>query len=563
MGMQRTSGLVSLARSAGLAGMVSWAGLTSVAGLAGCLEGGEVLVSGRSIMSGREPRRPTLVRAADDLYVVYETLKPEGTPNPESPRLWAIPYRGGEPRKLAENGAWPVTREDAGSVLVLHDLDPRSEQPPQRWFPQTAAALTRMDLATGQALADFPLIVDFGFWQGRLFVETAAEGGPLRRLSIDQAGGLVELAPAADIEWSQRGEMFVLLANPAPARPDSGMLVRLRSPADMPEPLASGVSQFMLHPSGDLLLGRSRVAGGRDEAWLLELGDVARAPVELPADCGWLAFVPNTHALVCVHARAGGESSELHVIDLDTRADRGFPIASRDPGRLEVEWTRDGTVALVREPGRAWLLRPAAEPAVMQLGPAVYHPIFSPDGGAIAYIDVGAGADGINYESLMVQDTALTGPARSLTVTGSFIQSYSFNEDGSGLFDVTHFGDYKASLHFTDLRSGDRRLIADGIGWWIWRWNRGTVVVEPQVVTRGSRVLLVDDWSEQDRVGVLRLVDLGAHTDRVLARGVAGFGVEAPCRGCGLLDPGAPLVVAVSARAPSAQDGLWALALPY
>jgi hypothetical protein len=536
--------------------------LVSLAAVAGCLEGGEVLVSGRPILSGRDPRRPTLVRAADDLFVVYETLKPEGTPNPESPRLWAVPYRGGEPRKLAENGAWPVTREDAGSVLVLHDLDARSEQPPQRWFPQTAAALTRIDLATGQTLAEFPLIVDFGFWQGRLFVETAPEGGPLRRLSIDQAGGLVDLAPAADIEWSRRGEMFVLLANPATTRPESGMLVRLHSPADMPEPLASGVSQFMLHPSGDLLLGRSHAATGRDEAWLLALGDVARAPVELPADCSWLSFVPDTHALVCVRGRFGSETSELHIIDLDTRADRAFSIASREPYSLEVEWGPGGRTGILREPGRAWLLRPAAEQAAASLGRAVYHPIFSPDGATVAYIDVNTRADGLSYESLMVQDTALAAPARSLSVTGSFIQSYSFNEDGSGLFDVTHFGDYKASLQFTDLRSGDRRVLADGIGWWIWRWNRGTVVVEPQVVTRGSRVLLVDDWSEQDRVGVLRLVDLGAHTDQVLARGVSGFGVEAPCRGCGLLDPGAPLVVAVNERTPSAQDGLWALSLP-
>jgi hypothetical protein len=63
-------------------------------------------------------------------------------------------------------------------------------------------------------------------------------------------------------------------------------------------------------------------------------------------------------------------------------------------------------------------------------------------------------------------------------------------------------------------------------------------------------------------VGQLRLVDLHARGDYVLAEGVAGFAVEPPCPGCGLLDRGAPVVIAVYERMPSERDGLWAVALP-
>src|SRR4051812_3772213 len=125
----------------------------------GCLEGGGGAPPGREILPGREARRPTLVRAGegpDDLYVVYETLKTDGEAQVQSPRLWSVPYRGGERRQLAENGAWPVTREESGTVLVLHDVDPDGAQPPVRWYPQTAAALSRIDLRSGQALTEFP-----------------------------------------------------------------------------------------------------------------------------------------------------------------------------------------------------------------------------------------------------------------------------------------------------------------------------------------------------------------------------------------------------------------------
>src|SRR5438477_13073411 len=66
---------------------------------AGCLEGGGAVPPGREILPGREPRRPSLVRAgadADELFVVYETLKTDSEADVQSPRLWAVPYEGGQ-----------------------------------------------------------------------------------------------------------------------------------------------------------------------------------------------------------------------------------------------------------------------------------------------------------------------------------------------------------------------------------------------------------------------------------------------------------------------------------
>src|SRR5439155_7803837 len=96
-----------------------------------------------------------------------------------------------------------------------------------------------------------------------LFVETGTERLPLRQIIVDGADGSSEqLAPAADVKWSRHGEMFLLLPGAVPGAHAStaaadGLLLRLRSPGDLPEALATGVSQFLLHPSGDLLLGRS------------------------------------------------------------------------------------------------------------------------------------------------------------------------------------------------------------------------------------------------------------------------------------------------------------------
>jgi hypothetical protein len=545
-----------------------WLGLFALA--TGCLEGGPAIPPGRSILPGREARRPTLVRTGPDpgdVFVVYETLKAAGDPWVQSPRLWAVPYQGGPARKLAENGSWPITREETGSVLVLHDVDPDGTQPPVRWYPQTAAALTRMNLASGDALTEFPSIVDFGFWRGRLFLESDRVGQPLRQILVeDEAGAVERLAPAADVKWSGRGEMFLLLPEPARGR---GTLVRLRAPGQLPEVLAMEVSQFMLHPSGELLLGRSR-AGGHEETWLLDLDaespPARRALVELAPDCAWLDFVPGTRRLLCVRpARQPGDAAELHLLDLargGSGDDRTLPIAATDPRQLEIAWSPGGDVGLVRERAHAWLLRPEVEPTLLPLGASAYHPGFSPDGRVVAYIEAQPGDGPDSRERLMVQDVALAAAPRALTPPGAFVQSYSFTDDGSAVLDVSHFGDYKASLYLSDLDSGGRRRVASGIGWSIWPWNHGSVMVEPQVIARGNRVLLVDGWSEQDRVGDLRLVDLGARTNQVLAHAVAGFSVDPPCPSCDPLSPGADVVIAVYERLPSDQDGLWALTLP-
>jgi hypothetical protein len=112
------------------------------------------------------------------------------------------------------------------------------------------------------------------------------------------------------------------------------------------------------------------------------------------------------------------------------------------------------------------------------------------------------------------------------------------------------------------MDTGEARLLAHGVGWWLWPWGDHALVVEPQVISAGQRLLVVRDWSFQDRVGELVLMDLDARTEIVVAHSVLDFSAEAACSKCGQLDPGALVALVALERTSSRNDGLWALTLP-
>jgi hypothetical protein len=539
--------------------------LAACGGLSACLDDGSQTIEGRRIVPGRDPARPALVRAGAELLVVYETLKPSTDPSPWAPRLWSVPYAGGEPRRLAENGAWPITIEQGGTALILQDLQLRAGDPLGRWFPQIPATLTRVELISGREVRRFQPMLDFGFWDGQLYVETTTPGLPLRQIVVERPDGSEQaMTPAADIRWSPRGEAFLLI--PAASVADT-TLVRVRRPGSPPEVLHRGVTHFMIHPSGDLVLAWAVEPGGTEErAWLLDLGASRAGSLGLSRTCSWLDFVPRSRQLICVQPTApaaGGGASELHVLDLDAGQDRTVPISSEDPRHLTFQWAPGGNrVALLHDRSRVWLFRPEAERALEPLGRRVFRADFSPDGRFVVFIDVGPGPDGVTAERLSVYDTATGVGPRVMTPDHRVVQSYAFTDDGASVLYVSHAGDYKADLHVADLVGGGHRLLAERIGWWIWPWASGSVVVEPQLQAQGQRILVVAGWSSQDRVGDLLLIDLRAGTEEVLARSVFDFTVAPRCAGCRLLEPGANVALVLQERVPSERDGLWAVTLP-
>jgi hypothetical protein len=534
----------------------------------GCLEG-NAPEPGRRILAGRDLRRPVLSRSGGKLHVLYETQKPPDDPTRAAPRLWAVPYEGGEPHKLADNGAWPVTVEPGGTALVVHDLAPASGDAVVRWYPRVPAALTRVDLATGAALKEFDYVLDFGFWSGRLFLEAFAFGEPLRQLRVEQADGRMEdLVPAADVQWSRRGEAFLLA--PGPNSPRATELLRMRRPGDQPEMLQERVSRFMLHPSEELVVSLVQPPlPARAEVWVSDLVRGRGDKVALDPSWQWLDFVPNSRELVCL-GRAAARSPDdplppslIHLVDLQSGVDRSVELAPGDPGTVTLEWAPgEEPAALLHASDRAWLLRVDGEPRVQSLGERALRAEFSPDGRHVVYIDFPSAGAGRFEDQLVIQDTALREPPRVLTPPYAYVQSFVFAQGGRSLAYTTHFGDFKGELHLVDLDGGQGRLLARGVGWWLWPWGDRALVVEPQVVSAGGRLLVVRDWSFQDRVGELVLFDLDAHSETVLAYTVLDFSVEAACSKCGLLDPGAQVALVSLERSSSPNDGLWALTLP-
>jgi hypothetical protein len=538
----------------------------------GCLPDGEP-VEGRKILGNREARRPVIVQGGAQLFVIYETSKPASAPQPWSPRLWATPYQGGEPRRLAENGAWPVIwEENSGTALVLHDIAGHSADPVVRWYPGIRAGLARVDLASGVPLKDFSDIVDFGFWNGRLFVENAASGKPLRQIVVEQPDGRHEfLQPAAEVKWSSRREVFLLVPETQPA---DSVLVRARRPGATPEVIQRGATQFMIHPSENIVLLAAVVSspsGAKVEQRMVNLTSGQAERVYLPEGCSWLGFVPQSRQFLCAQGPedAPGEVVEkrravqLHLLALDGGEDRSFTLSVQDHRGLGVEWAPGkARAAILRDHHRLWLLRPDADPPLHPLGQRTLRSQFSPDGRFVAYVEVGTPAPGQYETRLVVQDVDLAAPPRLFTPELAFTQSQFFTEDSKSLLFISHFGDYRARLHVADLATGEQRVIASDIGWWIWPWGADGIVIEPQLQYDRGRVLVITNWSLQDRVGDLVLLDPAAGTERVIARSVADFATTAPCPTCGSLDPGAPMAVVIQERRPSDRDGLWALTLP-
>jgi hypothetical protein len=250
------------------------------------------------------------------------------------------------------------------------------------------------------------------------------------------------------------------------------------------------------------------------------------------------------------------------VLDLEGGRSADMPLAPEDQRLLEAELP-DHVQAFAWAPAQrpllifqtqyhAWLADLRGRPLARYVGNVAG---FSPAGDHLVWARYEAEA------RLAVEDLDDAAAVRELAPRGATALMY-FTEDPQRVLFLASYGGSGLDLFDGDLQSGVTRRLASGVPLLESAGRRDRVAGALPLAAADARVLVIANWSAQDRSGDLLLVDRASGAQTVLAGGVRDFAVAPACAGCGVLDAGAALAIVRVGREAAASDGLWAAALP-
>ncbi len=551
--------------------------------VAACLQPGPP-PAGRTLLPGREAVAPRVVRVGDDVHVIYETAKRTGEPDPEAPRLWTVPFAGGIPGKLADNGARPLYVDGQGVAFVLHDLEKQDGVSGVQWEPGRRANLQRVQLGSGERLEDIPDVTNFSFLGGNSFFfqtflateffNPVSAGRPKAGpgFVVDSEGKRRELELVREAKVGSRGGLYFLTS--------SNQAFHLPWPDAHVEPLPlSNVRRYWIEPGDKRVLAETGSPEQTVEPrmlsmpprWLLaDLEEKTVVPIDLPPATQFLGFGPRDRRLYfldvtdrfrwrlhAVHAAV----TDHEVLDVPLRKDDAFVVSGQGDIGIDLRWAPAGDVAVLHTGEAVFAFRPTVDPTLRRVGVHALHPAFSPDGRFLLYQTPTRPTSEDSWQ-LVAQDIGFLAPPRPLSPAGAAWFSLRFVEGDDPVGYLTELASDTYDFYVANPASGAYRLVAKGVGRTFVRISDDDFSALTHLQTSGRRALAITEWSTQDRNGTLVLFDLITGAEQVLAHAVSDFAVARPCPTCRLLDPGAPAALVVRHRNPWQQDGLRAMTLP-
>jgi hypothetical protein len=496
----------------------------SVALLAGCLQEGRSVV-GRSLVPGRNVEAPAFVK--EGAWVTFELRRKSAVPPFSGAYDFAmVDYDSGEVRTLVENAAdrWGRIGNETGLMYLLAD----ETLVPNPTVPTTMGTLVTLDLDRG-VIDRVPEVTSFSvLGRSRELYYRRATTGTMAELHYRSAGGVDRPLGLAAGQVEFRGKRLIYVAGEQKVlssfvRPD-GPVVELRK----------NVTRFRLNGDDSwAILQTSDTPHQQAVAHSLETGVERVIPGS--GNCYWLDLDGTT--FVYVEPAAGEQRARIHTYDLATEEHRVSSAPARLVDVRDIR-SRPGTTDRLFLDSRGQL-------AVVHEGD-VDGNVIGGTPGQLSWTDDGKYALWIDLVlasppkgRLMVQDLDFREPPRVLSPPGGMVPVPGYRMIPDGLRRIVafwaHFGNNVADLYYADHRTGDERVVAEGIG--------GMVIGAHQLVG-------VVRISGQDMVGDLVNKDLALDQEIVLAHDVADATIYED-----------RAVFVIRGRSDSERDGLWGIGI--